>query len=165
VVTTPFNPDQLAQRVVIGVRRSRLRRRALAASRTDYATGLRDERCLREDVARLFALSAALARPFPVALAAWRGRGDCSMAGLADVLAEVLGPADGLYRVGDGAVFVVVAPDSDEPGLLEAALVEAARKAGVAPRETSHASVLATGGRPAAVLDDLFGRLEARAAA
>jgi CheY-like chemotaxis protein len=164
VVTKPFDPAALAQRVVIGVRRSRLRRRAFGSSRTDYATGLRDERCLREDLDRLLALSTALPQPFPVAVAAVTGPPHSSLAPLADVLSEVLGPTDVLYRIGDREMFVIVAPDADDPSLLEAALREAARTAGLSAAAVRCASIAVNGPRSGNVVEMLAARLRDRAA-
>jgi CheY-like chemotaxis protein len=158
VVTKPFDPMQLAEDVKAGVRRSRAARRAVTASRTDPVTGLRDERCLREDLDRILALTETLQRPFPVAVAVGMVEGDADLTGALEAaagsLAAILGPADALYRL-DDASFAVLAPDADEPELLEAAIAAGIRRAGLTGHDVATAGVCVHAGVATDVLATL----------
>ena len=166
VVTKPFDPDELAEAVLAGVRRSRAARRVVACSRTCPVTGLRDERCFREDLDRLLALRATTS--FPIAVAALSARIDDAGTGtvdaLAGALARVLGPADALYRLqttGE-ASFAVIAPDADEPELLAAAVEEAARRSGLDPRAQRITAMTVAAGSSNEVVTALRDRLQGR---
>ena len=148
-----------------GIRRSRAARRAIGDSRTDPLTGLRDERCFREDLDRLLALADAL--PLTIAVAG------CSVPTTPAPSpsrrspgrsASVLGPADALYRVvALGEVgFAVIAPDADEPDLLHAALESAARQGGADAASVRIAAMLVDGGGSAEVLRGLSDRMHSR---
>jgi phosphoserine phosphatase RsbU/P len=161
----PFDPEELADAVRGGIRRSRTARRVIGDSRTDALTGLRDERCFHEDLGRLLALADAL--PLTIAVAGCSVPDDTG-AGAVEVLgrslANVLGPADALYRVvGLGEVgFAVIAPDADEPDLLRAALESAARHGGADAAGIRVAAMLVDGGVSAEVLRGLSDRMHSR---
>ena len=161
----PFDPEELADAVRAGIRRARAARRILGTSRTDALTGLRDERCFREDLDRLLALAGAL--PLSIAVAGCSVPGDTgavAVGALAGSLGSVLGPADALYRVTSlGEVgFAVIAPDADEPDLLHAALETAARLGGADAISTRIAAMLVDGGESDDVLRGLADRMRSR---
>jgi DNA-binding response OmpR family regulator len=159
VITKPFDAIDLAEGVRAGIRRARAARRVIACSRTDAATGLRDERCLGEDLDRLLALAQTL--PLQIAVAGCVVRDDAgtnAVESLAGSLAGVLGPADTLYRASFGEIsFAVVAPDADQPALLDKAIETAAIGAGAS--DVHVAAMLIDGGRSADVLRVLGDRL------
>ncbi len=161
----PFDPEELADSVRAGIRRSRAARRAIGDSRTDALTGLRDERCFREDLDRLLALAEQL--PLSIAVAGCSvpdDTGAVAVEALAGSLGSVLGPADALYRVvALGEVgFAVIAPDADEPDLLHAALESAARQGGADTASVRTAAMLVDGGGSAEVLRGLSDRMHSR---
>jgi CheY-like chemotaxis protein len=161
----PFDPEELADAVRVGIRRSRAARRAIGDSRTDPLTGLRDERCFREDLDRLLALADSL--PLTIAVAGCSvpdDTGAVAVGALAGSLASVLGPADALYRVvALGEVgFAVIAPDADEPDLLHAALEAAARQGGADASSVRVAAMLVDGGGSLEVLRGLSDRIANR---
>ena len=161
----PFDPEELAGAVRAGIRRSRAARRAIGDSRTDALTGLRDERCFREDLDRLLVLAEQL--PLTIAVAGCSVPDDIgavAVEALAKSLAGVLGPADALYRVvALGEVgFAVIAPDADEPDLLHAALDSAARRGGADAASVRIAAMLVDGGGSAEVLRGLSDRMHSR---
>jgi len=160
----PFDPEELADSVRAGIRRARAARRVIGTTRTDALTGLRDERCFREDLDRLLALADAM--PLTIAVAGCSvpdDTGAVAVGALAGALGAVLGPADALYRVTSlGAVgFAVIAPDADEPDLLHAALESAARQGG-ADSTTRIAAMLVDGGGSDDVLRGLADRMQSR---
>lgn len=161
----PFDPDELADSVRAGIRRTRAAWRAIGDTRTDPLTGLRDERCFHEDLDRLLALADAM--PLTIAVAGCSvpdDTGGLAVEALAGSLGSVLGPADALYRVvGLGEVgFAVIAPDADEPDLLHAALESAARQGGADPAGVRIAAMLVDGGGAAEVLRGLSDRMHSR---
>ena len=160
----PFDPEELADSVRAGIRRARAARRVIGTTRTDALTGLRDERCFREDLDRLLALADAM--PLTIAVAGCSvpdDTGAVAVGALAGSLGAVLGPADTLYRVTSlGEVgFAVIAPDADEPDLLHAALESAARQGG-ADSATRIAAMLVDGGGSDDVLRGLADRMQSR---
>jgi DNA-binding response OmpR family regulator len=160
----PFDPEELADSVRAGIRRARAARRVIGTTRTDALTGLRDERCFREDLDRLLALAEAM--PLTIAVAGCSvpdDTGAVAVGALAGALGAVLGPADTLYRVTSlGEVgFAVIAPDADEPDLLHAALESAARHGG-ADAGTRIAAMLVDGGGSDDVLRGLADRMQSR---
>ncbi len=164
VITKPFDADQLTEGVRAGISRSRSARGVVGRSRTDAATGLRDERCLHEDLERLLALADTLSLQIAVAGCVVRDAPGATVEALAGSLAGVLGPADALYRVAFADLsFVVVAPDADQPALLGAAIEMAAQATGAA--DVRVAATLVKGGRSADVLRVLQDRLTRPAAA
>jgi CheY-like chemotaxis protein len=161
----PLDPEDLADAVRAGIRRSRAARRAIGDSRTDPLTSLRDERCFCEDLDRLLALADAM--PLTIAVAGCSvpdDTGAVAVGALAGSLASVLGPADALYRVVSlGEVgFAVIAPDADEPDLLHAALEAAARQGGADAAGVRAAAMLVDGGGAADILRGLSDRMHSR---
>ena len=169
VFTKPFDPFALADAVRAGIRRSRAARRVVTCSRTDPVTGLRDERCFREDLDRLLALQHTTGIEVAVAgMSALVGdAGVGAVEGLAGCLSGILGPADSLYRMHTtGEVsFAVVAPDANQADLLAAAIDAAARRAGIEQRALRIAAMTVSGGAAMEVISQLHDRLEGRFAA
>jgi two-component system, cell cycle response regulator len=144
-LTKPFEPDQLATRLIAADRVTTLHRRLagqqaelerlnellFADSRHDRLTGLANRRSLDEDLERLVDQAARSARVFSVVLwdvdrfkefndSAGHAAGDDVLHAVASALVEQCRTADKAYRYG-GEELLIVLQDSDAEGAAVAA--------------------------------------------